>query len=295
MLKGILTAVITPMKAGTIDMDRLKPYLKWQIEEGVDALVIGTATGEGHNLSYDELSSVIECAKNCADDKAYVVATIHEASLDQALAKVEIAEKAGADILLVAPLSHIPPGDAGQVAYYKAVSQLTTNPVFLYNDPYRFGVDVTVPLIQAILAETDNVHGIIDASGDLSRSAFIRDAGGAGFWYLSGDDTTSLAALAMGAVGILSSTSNIAPGPMVDMFNLAKEDEFAQALQYHDALMPLHWVLRSEVMPMPVKFAAYLLGICEEESRPPLTELEKETKSLIAGAITQTGLEPVNF
>lgn len=295
MLQGILSAVITPMKAGKVDYDRLLPFFRWQVEEGVESLVVGTATGEGHNLNLDELSSVISVAKQAAGDRAYVVATIHEASLDQALAKVEAMETAGADILLVAPLSHVPPGDAGQVGFYKSISQLSTKPIYLYNDPHRFGVDLPVQLMQAILPEAPTVQGIVDASGDVSRSAFIRDAGGPGFWYLSGDDTTSLAALAMGAVGVLSSTANIAPGPMKDMFNLAKDDHFAEALQYHDALMPLHWVLRADVPPLPMKFAAYLLGICEEESRPPLTELEKETKSLIAGAITQTGLEPVRF
>lgn len=295
-IHGILTALITPFKDDAVDYDRLTKMISWQLSEGVHGLVVGSVTGEGNTLSEVEWGQTVETAVQAANKRVPILAFIMTQRVEDAENRLKQAATLGVDGVLLAPYFFSPPGDEGQLAYIRNLMAISQVPLYLYNNPMLFGVDIDARLLTALMLDAEKpLAGMVDASGDMARIPFLRDAGGADFWLLSGDDTTSLAACAMGAVGVMSITANIAPNPMAEFFELLKKDDFSTALKYHDTLTSLHWVLRAETDPMPAKFAADLLGICDASCRSPLGGLSKGTKALIAGAITQTGLDPVMF
>jgi 4-hydroxy-tetrahydrodipicolinate synthase len=295
MFRGIYTAVLTPFQDGEVDMDTFKHLINWQVKEGVNGLVIGTLTGEVASLTIDEWKNLLMAAIVESGGQVPIWAGIFENDTIRAVQKAQLAMAAGADaVMLSAPFLNNP-SQNGLMDHIALVHNAIDIPLVLYNNPARTGIDMNVEMLGALRSQLDRFSGLVDASSDMSRLPFLRDAVGEEFSLFSGDDLTNLAFQAMGGHGVLSITSNLAPRVMADYWALCAKGDVIQARAYHDALMPLHWGLQLDADPTPLKFAADIMGICREEFRLPLTNSLQSTQAVLSGAIAQIGLDPVMF
>lgn len=295
MFKGAFTSVLTPFHNGEVDMETFKSIIKWQVEQDIQGLAIGTLTGETVALSVDEWKSLVMTAVIESGGQVPVWAGVFENDTARAVQKAQIAMAAGADAILLSTPYFNNPNQNGQMDHIGLVHNAVDIPLVLYNNPARTGIDMSVDMLGGLRSQLDRFVGLVDASSDMSRLPFLRDAVGDEFSLFSGDDLTNLAFQAMGGHGVLSVTGNLAPKVMSDYWNLCAKGDLIQARAYHDALMPLHWGLQLETDPMPLKFAADIMGICREEYRLPLTNSLQSTQAVLSGAIAQIGLDPVMF
>ena len=295
MFKGAFTSVLTPFHKGEVDMEAFKYIINWQINEGIHGIAVGTLTGEVASLSLEEWKSLVMAAVNESNGRVPIWAGVFENETGRAVTMAQMAMAAGADAVLLSTPYLNNPNQNGHMDHIGLVHNAVDIPLILYNNPARTGIDMNVDMLGSLRTQLDRFSGLVDASSDMSRLPFLRDAVGPEFSLFSGDDLTNLAFQAMGGHGVLSVTGNLAPKVMSDYWNLCAKGDLIQARAYHDALMPLHWGLQLETDPMPLKFAADIMGICREEFRLPLTNSLQSTQAVLSGAIAQIGLDPVMF
>ncbi|MEJ0063732.1 MAG: 4-hydroxy-tetrahydrodipicolinate synthase [Alphaproteobacteria bacterium] len=286
---GSNTALITPFKDDKLDAKAFQKFVAWQIAQGTHGLVPCGTTGESPTLSHDEHHLVVELCIEAAKGKAPVIAGCGSNSTREAISLTQHAEKAGADAALHVTPYYNKPTQGGLYAHFKAIHDNSTLPIFIYNIPGRSVVNMNVDTM-ARLAELPRIVGVKDATGDLARPVKTRQTCGKDFIQLSGEDALVLAFLAHGGHGIISVTSNVAPKLCAQFHEAWKKGDVKKAQAIHDKLSPLHDALFLETSPGPVKYAASLLGLCQNELRLPLVPVGKATQTALENAMRYAGL-----
>ncbi|MBT3170165.1 MAG: 4-hydroxy-tetrahydrodipicolinate synthase [Rhodospirillaceae bacterium] len=289
MLEGYFTALITPMRDGVVDEEAFRAFVEWQIAEGVAGLVPCGTTGESPTLSHAEHRRVTEICVQVANGRVPVIAGTGSNSTAEAIELTQHAKSAGADAALLVMPYYNKPTQEGMYQHFKAVQDAVALPQIIYNIPGRSVVNMSVETM-ARLAKLPNIAGVKDATADLTRPTLTRNAIGAEFTQLSGEDGTAIGFYAQGGHGCISVTSNVAPRACSEFFAAWKAGNSAKALELHAELMPLHDVLFCESSPIPVKYAAYLLGKCGPEMRLPLCAPADASKKRIEAVLAALGM-----
>ena len=288
-LKGSITALITPFKNGEIDEPAFKRLVEWQIAEGTKGLVPVGTTGESPTLSHKEHMRVVELCVETARGRVPVIAGAGSNSTREAVELTRHAKQVGADAALsVAPYYNKPTQD-GLYRHFAAIAEAVDLPIVLYNIPGRSIVEIGVETM-AKLAQIPNIVGVKDATGNLARASRDRDALPKSFVRLSGDDATALGFNAHGGVGCISVTSNVAPRASADFQEACLAGDYAKALAIQDRLMALHDALFCEASPAPTKYAASLLGLCDEEVRLPIVPMSGKGRETVRAAMAKAKL-----
>jgi len=289
MFRGSLPALITPFANGHVDEPAFQRFVDWQIEQGSHGVVPCGTTGESPTLSPDEHIRVVELCIEAAGGRVPVVAGTGSNSTAEAIAFTRHAKEAGADAVLVVTPYYNKPTQEGLYQHFKAIHDAVEIPILIYNIPGRCIVDMSVETM-ARLAKLPNIVGVKDATNDLARPPKTRAASGETFAQLSGEDGTMLAFLAQGGHGCISVTANVAPRQCADLQEAWQRGDVETASRINERLMPLHQALFVEPSPAPVKFAASLLGLCENRVRLPMICVRPETEATVREAMIHAGL-----
>lgn len=268
-IEGCLTALVTPFRDGKVDFDGLAKLVDWQIEQGVDGIVSVGTTGESATLDVEEHVAVIAATVKAARGRVPVIAGAGGNSTSEALELTRASESAGADALLHVTPYYNRPNQEGLFRHFEAVARATKLPIILYNVPSRTACDLLTETVVR-LAAIDNVVGIKDATGSLPRASELIAKLPERVVVLSGDDSTTFPLYAVGARGVISVVSNVAPRAMSDMWDAVKAGDWARGRQRHYELRVLNHLLFAEPSPAPTKAALALLGRCSVDVRLPL-------------------------
>jgi len=292
MFKGSNVALITPFKDNNLDEENYIKLINFHLENNTNGLVPAGTTGESPTLSHKEHEKVIELCIKEANGKVPVIAGTGSNSTEEAVALTKHAEKAGADGALVVTPYYNKPTQEGLYQHYKSINDNTSLPIIIYNIPSRCVIDMSVETM-ARLFELKNITGVKDATGDLNRLDQTIKKLGSEFIQLTGEDGLALEFNKRGGVGIISVTANIAPKLCSDMQKYSKsksDNELKEAERIDQMLQPLHKALFIESNPAPVKYAAKLLGLCNDEIRLPLVKIKKETQEKVNKALSSAKL-----
>ncbi len=290
LFKGVITALITPLRDGKVDEAAFRTLLERQIAAGVHGVVPMGTTGESASLHLDEHRRVVELCVEIAAGRVRVIAGAGASATDKAIELVRHAKTVGADGALVVTPYYNRPSQAGLAAHFEAIGEAVQLPVLLYNVPGRTGVDLANETV-ARLAAHPNIVGIKDATGDLGRVSWMRaNIRDQQFDLISGDDPSFLGYQAQGGVGVISVTSNVAPEAMAAMYEAAAAGDYATARDWQDRLIGLHKALFLDNSPSPAKYALSRLQLCTEEVRLPLAPTADAVKPAIERAMADAGL-----
>lgn len=290
LFSGSIVALLTPMRDGEIDFDELKNLIEFHIKSGTHGIVLVGTTGESTTLTIDEQVRLIKKGVEYAGGRIPIIAGTGSNSTNEAI----ILTKLLADSGIVGCLTVVPyynkPTQEGMYQHFKTIAECTDLPQILYNVPGRTGSDLK-PETVARLAKIPNIVGIKEATGDVSRVAEIKKLAGDDFIFLSGDDATGLESMKLGGQGVISVTNNLAAADMAKMCELALEGKFEEAQEINNRLMDLHHDLFVEGNPIPVKWAAYKMGLISQPSlRLPLTVLSEQAQPKVLAALKKAGL-----
>ena len=290
MFSGSIPALVTPFAAGRVDYATIREFVGWQIAEGSSALVPCGTTGEVATLDSGEHRQVIETVVEAADGRVPVIAGCGSYSTAATIERMRAARDAGADAALVVVPYYNKPSQAGLAAHFRAVAESSDLPVIVYNVPSRTVADISVETLGEI-ARLPTIAGIKDATGSLARVTAQRLACGTGFVQLSGNDDMALGFNAMGGVGCISVTANVAPRLCADFQKATLDRDWDKALELQDRLYPLHAALFSDASPGPAKYAlSRVRQGFPTELRLPLTEPSAASKRAVDAALEHAGL-----
>lgn len=286
-LGGTWTAIVTPFDGGRVDFGALERLVDWQIASGVDGIVACGCTGEAATLGHSEHLDVVRAVLAAASGR---VPVIGGSGKNDTAATIELSRDVSglgvAGVLVITPYYNKPTPD-GQIAHYTAVADAVDCPVIVYNVPGRTGTNMT-PQTLAKLSEHPRIVAVKEAAGAVERISAIR--GLCRLAVLSGDDILALAGIALGATGVISVISNVAPEAVSEMIRLAREDSIPAARKIHDRLFPLMNALFLESNPVPVKQALALQGRIRNELRLPLVPLRQDLVPTLRSAMEQAGV-----
>lgn len=295
MFKGSIPALITPMNEdSSVDFAAFEKFVDWQVKEGSKGVVPVGTTGESPTLSHIEHKQVIEACIATVAGRVPVIAGTGSNNTIEAIEFTQHAQKAGADAALVVTPYYNKPSQAGLFAHFKALHDETDVPIIIYNIPGRSVVDMSVETMTALF-ELPRIVGVKDATGDLDRCASQRAAMGPEFMQLSGEDSTALGFNAMGGVGCISVSANVAPRLCAEFQEATLAGDYVKALQIHDKLLPLHRAMFMEPSPAPAKYAASLLGLCGVTTRMPILPASEAARAVLASVIYDLGLAPAEL
>jgi 4-hydroxy-tetrahydrodipicolinate synthase len=292
MLRGSITALITPFSNGAVDEKAFAAFVDWQIKEGSHGLVPMGTTGESPTVTHEEHRRVIEIAVDVADRRVPVVAGAGSNSTDEAVSLTRFAEDIGADFVLSVVPYYNKPTQEGLFQHFSAVAQATSLPVLLYSVPGRTVVDVSVDTIARLHEAHSNIVGIKDATASMEKASMTRSKLGPEFILLSGEDMTALGFNAHGGHGCISVTSNVAPRLSAQFQNACQQGNYADALMLQDKLVPLHKALFLENNPGGIKYAVSKLGLCRNEFRLPVAPISEGNERAIDAALSHAGILP---
>ena len=292
MFKGSNVALITPFKDNNLDEDNYIKLINFHLENNTNGLVPAGTTGESPTLSHKEHEKVIELCINETKGKIPVIAGTGSNSTSEAISLTKHAENAGADGALVVTPYYNKPTQEGLYQHYKSINDNCGIPIIIYNIPGRSVIDMSVDTM-ARLFELKNIVGVKDATGDLNRVEESLKKMGSEFIQLTGEDGNALEFNKLGGVGCISVTANIAPKLCSEMQKLSKsssENEIKEAERIDAILQPVHKSLFIESNPSPVKYAAKLIGLCDDEVRLPLVRIMESTKSEVSKSLISAKL-----
>jgi 4-hydroxy-tetrahydrodipicolinate synthase len=292
MFSGSIPALVTPFRNGTFAEQDYRDLVEWQIAEGSAALVPCGTTGEAATLTKDEHFEVVRICADQAKGRVPVLAGAGSNDTQVAIANVHAAKNSGADAVLMVPPYYNRPSQEGIFRHFEAVANATDLPIVLYNVPGRTVTDIQPSTIARIVtAFGERFIGVKDATGQLGRVSEQRSGCGADFIQLSGNDETALAFNAMGGVGCISVSANVAPKLCADFQAAWAAGDNARALELHDRLYPLHLAMFTDASPGPVKYA---LGKVRPgfpvELRLPMTEPSEASRAAVDAALAHAGL-----
>ena len=289
MFKGSIPAIITPFDGKNVDYDSLVKVLNYLINNGSHGLVPCGTTGESPTLSHEEHKKIIEETIRIADKRVPVIAGTGSNNTLEAIEYTSHAETSGADAALIVTPYYNKPTQSGLYYHFKTIAEKTNIPIVIYNIPGRSTVDMTIETMIE-LSKIKNIIGVKDATNDLFRPLLTRKKMQKDFCYLSGEDGTALAYLAQGGHGCISVTANVAPKLCSEMHSYWQAGNISKAQEINLKLSLLHNALFIESSPGPVKYAASLLGLCNENTRLPLSEIKEHTKKLVKSCLEELQL-----
>jgi len=289
MVSGSCCALITPFRDGQVDERALRELVEWQIGQGTQALIPCGTTGESPTLSHEEHRRVTEIVIATCGGRVPIVAGAGSNSTDEAIGLTQHAAHAGADAALVVVPYYNKPNQEGIYQHFKAVHDAADIPIIIYNIPGRCVVEMTSETLGR-LAQLPRIVGVKDSTKDPIRPLATKDAAGAGFAQLSGEDATVLPFLAMGGHGCISVSANVAPAQLAAMHAAWQRGDAATAQAINERLMPLHDAMFCEPSPAPAKHAASLLGLCAEDVRLPVVACSEGARAQIRAAMQHAGL-----
>ena len=283
MFKGSNVALITPFKNNGLDEEAYIKLIHFHIDNGTNGLVPAGTTGESPTLSHDEHQRVIDLCIKESNGKIPVIAGTGSNSTEEAISLTTHAEKAGANGALIVTPYYNKPTQEGLYQHYKAINDKCGIPIIIYNIPGRSVIDMSVDTM-ARLYELKNIVGVKDATGDLDRVNQTLEKMGKDFIQLTGNDDNAFEFNKRGGVGTISVTANIAPKLCSDFQKFSKSDtdnEMKEAERLDKILQPVHHSMFVESNPSPVKYAAKLLGLCDDNVRLPLVKVTDTTKEIV--------------
>ncbi|MEM1236170.1 MAG: 4-hydroxy-tetrahydrodipicolinate synthase [Pseudomonadota bacterium] len=288
MFKGSMVALITPFSNGAVDFEALKRLVDWHVDQGTQGIVPVGTTGESPTLTHEEHDAVVETVVQQAAGRVPVLAGAGSNNTAESVRLVQAAKDAGADGALVVTPYYNKPTQRGLLAHYEACAAVGL-PIIIYNIPPRSVIDMS-DATMAELAKLPEIVGVKDATADLSRVPATRLSCGEDFIQLSGEDATAVGYNAMGGVGCISVTANVAPALCAQMQNACLQGAYDTALKIQDQLMPLHQAVFTEPGLCGAKYGVAKLGLGSDEVRSPLVTLSDETKAKMDAAMAHAGL-----
>ena len=288
-ISGSIPALVTPFKGGAVDFDVLAAFIDWQIAQGTTGLVPCGTTGESPTLSYAEHYAVITRTVEATAGRVPVIAGCGSNDTATAISHMAHAEKAGVDAALIVVPYYNKPSQAGLIAHFTALANASPLPMIIYNIPGRSAADMTTETM-AELAQLPTIIGVKDATGNLARVSAQRETCGADFIQLSGNDDMALGFNAMGGIGAISVTANVAPKLCAQFQAATLAGDFRTALAINDRLYPLHAALFSDASPGPTKYALARLGKMAPDVRLPIIEPSAASKAAVDAGLARAGL-----
>lgn len=290
MIQGSMVALVTPMTpTGELDWDSLQKLVEWHIDKGTHAIVAVGTTGESATLSVQEHLAVIKKVVDQVNGRIPVIAGTGANSTSEAVELTQQAKTAGADACLSVTPYYNKPTQEGLFLHHEYIAKKVALPQLLYNVPGRTGVDMLPETVER-LAQLDNIIGIKEATGDISRAVRLIENTSDDFLILSGDDETAVELMLAGGNGDISVSANVAPSEIAQLCNLAIAGKADEARALNDKLMPLHGAMFVESNPIPVKWAVAEMGLIQPGERLPLTPLSAQYHEVVRGAMTGCGL-----
>jgi 4-hydroxy-tetrahydrodipicolinate synthase len=290
MFFGSIPALVTPFSNGRVDEDTLSAFVEWQIAEGTSGLLPCGTTGEVATLTGDEHRKVIATVIETARGRVPVMAGTGTYDTAASIERTRAAADLGADAALAVVPYYNKPSQAGLAAHFLAIAEASPIPIVVYNVPSRTVADISVETLAAI-SKHENIIAVKDATGNLARVSAQRLACGEDFIQLSGNDDMALGFNAMGGIGCVSVTANVAPKLCADFQAATREARWDAALELQDRLYPLHAALFSDASPAPTKYAlSRVRPGFPTELRLPLVEASDASKRIVDAALGHAGL-----
>ncbi len=286
---GAASAIITPFKNDKIDYDAFEKLLNWQIDEGIDAIVVCGTTGEASTLTDEEHKDAIKFAVDTVAGRVPVIAGTGSNDTAYAIEMTQFACEAGADAMLVVTPYYNKATQNGLIKMFTAIADASTKPIILYNVPSRTGCNI-LPATAAKLAEHENIVAIKEASGNISQIAELAHLVGDKLDIYSGNDDQIVPILSLGGKGVISVLSNPMPKATSKICHDYFEGNHKASLEAQLNLLPFINALFSEVNPIPVKAAMAAMGYCDNSLRLPLTEMEAAHEEKLLSIMKDLGL-----
>lgn len=290
IFEGMATAIVTPLTENGIDYEAFAKLIDWQIEQGINALVVCGTTGEASTLTDDEHRDAIAFAVKQANGRVPIIAGTGSNDTEYALDLTRCACEAGADAILVVTPYYNKATQKGLIKMFTTIADASTVPVILYDVPSRTGCSIE-PKTVAALAEHPNIVGLKAASGNISKIAETAHLCGDKIYIYSGNDDQVIPIMSLGGKGCISVLSNILPKESALMCKKFFDGDIAGARQMQLDYIPLINALFSEVNPIPVKAAMAKMGYCEDYLRLPLTPMEDDKREVLYNEMRKAGIE----
>ena len=284
LFTGVATALATPFNENGVNISEFKRFINFQISSGVDALVVCGTTGEASTMTKKEKIDAITCAIEAVNSSTKKIPVIVGTGSNNTASSIEmsiLAEKLGADGLLIVTPYYNKTTQLGLIEHFKAIAQSVSIPIILYNVPSRTGMNIE-PETCYELSKITNIIGIKEASGNISQIAKISSLCGSDFSIYSGNDDQICSILSLGGKGVISVLSNVAPQLTCSITNSFFKNAIAESLYYQFDALPLIEALFSETNPIPVKYAINLLGFDFGIPRLPLVECSNSLKDTLS-------------
>lgn len=292
IFKGAGVAIVTPMKDNLdVNYDKLEELIDFQIKEGTDSIIIAGTTGESSTLSMEEHRDVIEAAVRFAKRRVPVVAGTGSNCTKTAIQLSKEAEEAGADGLLIVTPYYNKATQAGLIGHYTQIAKEVKLPIIMYNVPGRTGCNILPETAAYLCKNVENITGLKEATGNVSQAAKTMYLTDGRLDMYSGEDGIVVPLLAIGAAGVISVWSNVAPRQVHDMCMKFFDGDIAGAAKMQLEAQPLVEALFSEVNPIPVKKALNLMGMEAGPARAPLSEMDEARAAKLAEAMKAYGLK----
>ena len=290
IFKGMATAIVTPMMATGIDYEALGRFLEFQIENGINAIVVMGTTGENATIEYEDQKEIIRFTVEKVNKRVPVIAGTGTNNTEHVIHNTKNACEVGADAVLVVTPYYNKATQNGLIAHFTAVADASTVPVIMYNVPGRTGCNL-LPKTVAKLAEHPNIVGIKEATGNMAQMVEIMHLCGDKLDVYSGEDALTVPMLAMGGAGTISVISNIAPKEAVAMTDAFFAGDIAKAAKMQCDLLPLVNACFCEVNPIPAKAGVSAMGFGEEHLRLPLTPMEDQNRAVLYAEMRKLGID----
>ena len=289
IFRGAATALVTPLTENGIDYNQFGRLLDWQVDEGINALVVCGTTGEASTLTDDEHRDAIAFAVERVNGRVPVIAGTGSNDTAYAIELTRFACEAGADACLVVTPYYNKATQNGLVAMYNAIADASTKPIILYNVPSRTGCAIQ-PATYAKLAEHPNIQAIKEANGNISAIVETMALVGDKLDLYSGNDDQIVPLMSMGGQGVISVLSNVLPRQTVELCDKFFAGDVAGAAKMQCDMLDLINALFCEVNPIPAKAAMAAMGFCENYLRLPLTPMEDANFQRLLTAMRRHGV-----
>ncbi|MBR3972735.1 MAG: 4-hydroxy-tetrahydrodipicolinate synthase [Oscillospiraceae bacterium] len=286
---GMATAIVTPMTATGIDYEALGRFIDFQIENGINAIVVMGTTGENATIEPEDQKEVIRYTVEKVAKRVPVIAGTGTNNTEHVLANTRAACEVGADAVLVVTPYYNKATQNGLIKHFTMVADTSTVPVILYNVPGRTGCGLQ-PKTVAKLAEHPNIVGLKEATGNMAQMVELMHLCGDKIDIYSGEDALTVPMMAMGAAGTISVLSNVVPKESVAMTDACIASDYKTAAALQCQMLPLINALFSEVNPIPAKAAVSAMGFGEENLRLPLTPMEPQNRAVLFEEMRKLGV-----
>ncbi len=287
---GAASALVTPLNSNGVDYESFRKLINWQIDEGIDALVIAGTSGEGSTLTDEEHREVLRFAVEVVGGRVPVIAGTGSNDAAYAIDLTKFACEVGCDAMLVVTPYYNKATQKGLIKMFTAIADASTKPIILYNVPSRTGVNIE-PATYAELAKHPMIQAIKEANGQIDKITETMALCGDKLTLYSGNDDQIVPLMSVGGKGVISVLSNVLPKETSEMCHKFLDGDIKGAAEMQFKFFPLVKALFSEVNPIPAKAAMAAMGFCEDYVRLPLTSMEDATKAVLLDRMRELGLD----